>query len=75
MLMNFSKIDADIRVGYLLTNLDDSIFESVDSSVCSKNCTKMFFYKFHSTVDKYLNRLNFSQELETNFSGIYDKFA
>ena len=75
MLMNISKIAADERVDYLLTNLDISIFESVTSSLRTTNNYKnvvAFLEKRYSTNDKYLNRLEF---FEAGFSGTFDEFA
>ena len=75
MLLNISKITADERVEYLLTNLDISIFESVISSLCNTNNYKeivAYLEKRYSTKDKFLNRLEF---FEIKFSGTYDEFA
>jgi len=75
MLMNISRISADDRVEYLLTNLDLSIFESVISHFRHTNNYKeivAYLENRYSTNDKYLNRVDF---FETKFNGSYDEFA
>ena len=75
MVMNISRIGADDRSQYLLTNLDITIFEAVLSGVRNINNydeVVSFLEKRYSTKDKFLNRLGF---FNAKLSGSFDEFA